>query len=347
MARRRVGLLGFDGIVALDLIGPAEAFASAFSKERGAERQRLYDIVIIGLTSKLFTAESGIVFKPTATLQNAPSLDTLIIPGGPGLRRGTAARTISAWITTKAASIRRIASVCTGIYGLAPTGLLDGRRVTTHWGHAQDVAQRFPELKLDANSLFLKDGCFYTSAGITAGIDLSLAMIEEDYGPSVALAVARELVVYMKRPGGQEQYSEPLQFQIESSSKFADLAAWLPNHLRNDLSVEALAERASVCPRHFTRQFKADFKNTPAAFVEALRLDEARRRLGSSKQTVEATAASVGFRSADSFRRAFERRFGIPPRNYRSRFAASSTTFQDPGQRSQAKLKSKMKKAKV
>jgi transcriptional regulator GlxA family with amidase domain len=202
--------------------------------------------------------------------------------------------------------------------------------VTTHWNHAQDVARRFPKLKVESNALFLKDGRFYTSAGITAGIDLSLAMIEEDHGPSIALAVARELVVYMKRSGGQEQYSEPLQFQTQSTNRFADLAAWIPGHLRQDLSVEALAERACICPRHFSRRFKSAFGSTPAAFVEALRLDEARRRLISARRSIEATAASVGFRSADSFRRAFERRFGIPPRTYRSRFEAASTTSANP-----------------
>lgn len=326
MTPRRVAFVGFDGITALDLVGPAEAFASAFIDGTGTGQRRCYEILVIGLSTKPFVTESGIVFKPGATLRSAGAIDTLIIPGGPGLRRGTAARRISTWLKTRAAGIRRIASVCTGIYGLAPTGLLDGRRVTTHWHHAQDVARRFPLLRVEPNALFLKDGRLYTSAGITAGIDLALAMIEEDHGPGIALAVARELVVYMKRPGGQEQYSEPLQFQTQSTTRFADLAAWIPGHLRQDLSVEALAERACICPRHFSRRFKIAFGTTPAAFVEAMRLDEARRRLISARRTIGATAASVGFRSADSFRRAFERRFGIPPSNYRSRFEGASTT---------------------
>jgi transcriptional regulator GlxA family with amidase domain len=330
MTPRRIAFLGFDGITALDLVGPAEAFASAFLDGPGIGRRRCYEVLVIGLSAKPFASESGIVFKPGATLQSAPAVDTLIIPGGPGLRRGTAARKVSTWLKRKAAGIRRIASVCTGIYGLAPTGLLDGRRVTTHWNHAQDVARRFPKLKVESNALFLKSGRFYTSAGITAGIDLSLALIEEDHGPTIALAVARELVVYMKRSGGQEQYSEPLRFQTQSTTRFADLAAWIPGHLRQDLSVEALAERACICPRHFSRRFKVAFGSTPAAFVEALRLDEARRRLISARRTIEATAASVGFRSADSFRRAFERRFGIPPRTYRSRFEASAPTSASP-----------------
>src|SRR6202011_3763539 len=165
-------------------------------------------------------------------------LDTLIVPGGRGLRDAQTNVAIVKWLKAKAAQTRRIVSVCTGIYGLAPTGLLDGRRVTTHWRFAADVAAHFPKLKVDPNALFLKDGCFYTSAGITAGIDLSLALIEEDYGPSVALAVARELVVYLKRSGGQEQYSAPLQHQIRSADRFADLVGWITANLHKDLSVE-------------------------------------------------------------------------------------------------------------
>jgi transcriptional regulator GlxA family with amidase domain len=321
MSPQRIAFLGFDGLMSLDLVGPADAFASAFVEDEEGRPRPCYEVVVVGLRKGPFIAQSGVVFKPTATLETVRDIDTLIVPGGPGLRRGTVARRVSAWIASRAPEIRHIASVCTGIYGLAPTGLLDGRRVTTHWNHAADVALKFPKLELDANALFLKDGPFYTSAGITAGIDLSLALIEEDFGPMVALSVARELVVYMKRSGGQEQYSEPLKFQVQSAGgRFADIAAWIPGHLRADLSVEALAEKAFVCPRHFSRQFKAAFGSTPAAFVEAMRLDEARRRLVSAKRSVEATAASVGFRSADSFRRAFERRFGIPPSTYRSRF---------------------------
>jgi transcriptional regulator GlxA family with amidase domain len=180
--------------------------------------------------------------------------------------------------------------------------------------------ERYPELKVDANPLYVRDGKFYTSAGITAGIDLALALIEEDFGAQVALSVARELVMYVKRPGGQEQYSEPLKFQVESTSRFADLAAWMVGHLDKDLSVEALAERIHLCPRQFTRRFKDEFKSTPAAFVQRLRLDEARKRLSTADSTVESIADSVGFSDPDSFRRAFVQRFGVAPTQYRSRF---------------------------
>jgi transcriptional regulator GlxA family with amidase domain len=206
---------------------------------------------------------------------------------------------------------------------LAPTGLLNGRRVTTHWLFCRDLAARFPKIKVDADALYIRQGKFYTAAGVTAGIDLSLALIEEDFGPQVALAVARELVVYLKRPGGQEQYSEPLKFQAQASSRFADLAPWIVAHLEDDLSVERLAEKVSLCPRQFSRRFKDEFRNSPAAFVQRLRLDEARKRLSAAESNVEGVARSVGFQDPDSFRRAFVKRFGVAPSTFRGRFVAS------------------------
>jgi len=307
--------------MALDLVGPADVFATAASAEPKGAGGALYEIVIIGVTSKPFTSESGIVFKPARTLETAPPLDTLFVPGGAGIREPRINAKVSAWMLSRAGRIRRVASVCTGIYGLAPSGLLDGRRVTTHWKFAADLARKFPTLRVEPNALFVKDGAFYTSAGVTSGIDLALALVEEDFGPQVALAAARMLVVYLKRAGGQEQYSEPLRFQTQSGDRFSELAAWMAGHLHQDLSVEALASRSSVCGRHFSRRFKHVFGSTPAAFVEDLRLNEARRLLSSSASTIESVAESVGFRSADSFRRAFERRFGISPTGYRGRFS--------------------------
>src|SRR5215472_3845361 len=321
MKRKRVGLLGFDGVMALDLVGPFDAFVTAGVDEGSGEAGSCYEVVIIGLTNQPFVAESGVVFQPHRSMSDAPPLDTLIIPGGRGLRQPQTLATVAKWVKSRARGIRRIATVCTGTYGLAATGLLDGRQVTTHWRHARQLACRFPRLKVNANALFLKDGQFYTCAGITSGIDLSLALIEEDFGPRVALSVARELVVYLKRPGGQEQFSEPLKFQTQASDRFADLAAWIQGHLREDLSAEALADRACLSPRHFSRRFKDAFDATPAAFVESLRLTEARERLALPNQTIESVAASVGFKSADAFRRAFERRYGLKPTAYRKHFA--------------------------
>lgn len=311
----RVGIVGFDGIQALDLVGPSDAFTLALVQGLPA-----YEVIVIGVSRKRFIAESGVIFHPHKTLQTAPPLDTLIIPGGKGLRDGKISGPISQWIKDRAGRLRRIACVCTGCYGLAPTGLIDDRQVTTHWRFAGDLARRFPRLKVNHNSLFVKDGPFYTSAGITAGIDLSLALIEEDYGPRVALATARELVVYMKRTGGQEQYSEPLQFQVNATDQFSELGAWMVRNLRGDLSLPALAKRSCLSPRHFSRRFKRVFGRTAASFVQKLRLDEARRRLSAQNQTIESVAKSVGFHSDDAFRTAFERHFGVNPSTYRRRF---------------------------
>ena len=320
----RIGFVGYEAVQALDLIGASDAFSIATITDDKSQPRQCYEVVILGPTMARFRAESGVLFQPHTTLARAPSLDTLIIPGGRGGRNRPINETVSRWITQRAGRIRRIASVCTGIYMLAPTGLLDGRTVTTHWRFAADVASRFPRLRVNPDALFLKDGPFYTSGGVTASIDLSLALIEEDYGPRVALSVARDLVVYLKRAGGQKQYSEPLEFQINSTDRFADLATWMVDHLRENLSLEALAQRACLSSRHFARKFKDAFGGTPAAFVENLRLDEARRRLSERSQTIEAVGTSVGFKSDDSFRRAFQRRFGVSPGMYRNGFRARS-----------------------
>jgi transcriptional regulator GlxA family with amidase domain len=316
----RVGFVGFDQLNALDLVGPAEAFANAVVETANGKSSNGYEVLIIGLTSRTFVAESGVVFHPHTTLQAAPKLDTIIIPGGKGLREPRINRAVASWVKARAAKTRRIVSVCTGIYGLAATGLLDGRRVTTHWRFAANVAARFPKLKVEPNPLFLKDGAFYTSAGVTAGIDLALALIEEDFGRRIALAVARELVVYLKRSGGQEQYSEPLKFQVQSTDRLAELATWISNNPAQDLSVEALADRACLSPRHFVRRFKAAFGHPPGIFVQKLRLDEARRRLSAGNSSVDRVADSVGFKSTDAFRRAFAQRFRITPGRYQRRF---------------------------
>jgi transcriptional regulator GlxA family with amidase domain len=323
MIPKRIGFIAFDGITALDMVGPMEAFAIAHISDSKGKRRPCYEVVTLGLNKKNVTAESGLVIAPSTTLQSSPALDTLIVPGGGGLRKPLQNEPIVRWIKTQSVSIRRIASVCTGIYGLAPTSLLNGRKVTTHWRFAADVAQQFPQLKVDSNALFLKDGPFYTSAGVTAGIDLSLALIEEDYGRVVALSVARELVVYLKRSGGQEQYSEPLRFQVASSDPIAELAAWIAGHLEHDLSIQKLAGKACLSERQFTRRFQAVFGATAAEYVEQIRLSEASSRLSASKSSIQSIARSVGFRSGDTFCRAFERRFGIPPSVYRSRFESS------------------------
>jgi transcriptional regulator GlxA family with amidase domain len=333
MTPKRIGLIGFDGVGTMDMTAAAAAFTCAQIQEGDRGPKRCYEVVVIGLSNKPFTATSGLIFQPHKTFKNAPPLDTLIIPGGLALLKPQIGKPVAAFVKARAGRTRRIVSICSGIYGLAMTGLLAGRKVTTHWRYAQDVARRFPELQIDDNAIFLKDGPFYTSAGATAGIDLTLSLIEEDYGARVALAVARELVVYLKRPGGQEQYSEPLQFQTQSISRLTELATWMLSHLHEDLSVETLAAKACLCPRHFSRRFKIEFGTAPADFVKRLRLDEARRRLSNGDNSVENVGTSVGFRSADSFRRAFERRLGVNPSDYRRRFATGPSLSAVMGRR--------------
>jgi len=310
-----VALLGYDGVQTLDLSGPLDAFSSANALRPGA-----YATIVVSLDGAPFASHAGLRITPDGTLRDAGRLDTLILPGGEGLRLPGVADRIAAGLRRTAPGLRRIVSVCTGIYGLAPSGLADGRRATTHWSFAADVAARFPAIRLEPDAIFIKDGPIYTSAGVTASIDLALALIEEDFGPRLALAVARDLVVYLKRSGGQRQYSEPLRFQARAGHRFADLAAWMVDHLDQDLTVEALAAHTGVSPRQFNRRFKAVFGASPAHHVETLRLDAARDHLLGSAASIGRIADAVGFRSDDAFRRAFDRRFGLSPSDYRQRF---------------------------
>ena len=321
MAPKRIGFIGFDGVASVDLSGPAKVFSCVNKGQSSNDRIPGYEVVIIADSNRQFIADCGLIFKPHTTFERVSSLDTIIIPGGMSLTDPAIIDPISAFVRQRAPHTRRIVSLCSGIYGLATTGLLTGRKVTTHWRYARDVAGRFPYLRVEPDTLFVKDGKFYTSAGATAGIDLALFLIEEDYGPRVSLSVARELVVYVKRSGGQEQYSEPLQFQTSSISRLSDLSIWILSHLNQNLSVERLAAKACLCPRQFGRRFKAEFGSTPAEFVERARLDEARRRLCAPGATIENVAASIGFHSSDVFRRRFEQRVGITPTEFRRRFS--------------------------
>ena len=309
---RRIGFVGYPRLTVLDLIGPHETFTTA----NALSGRSLYEPVIVASERASFVSDSGVILTPQEDFATAGRFDTLITPGGPGLREPKTQSAVAAWLQLTAPHTRRMVSVCTGLYGLAATGLLDGRRAATHWRHAEDAARQFPKVAIDATVLYLADPPFYTSAGITAGIDLALALVAEDHGPDLALSVARELVVYFKRPGGQTQFSEPLRFQMRASDRYAELAAWLPDNLAANLTIETLAERSHTSPRNFARRFKEVFGTTVADYVETLRLDAARERLGITGQTLESIAVSVGFRSADVFRRAFERRFGITPRLY-------------------------------
>jgi len=325
---KRIGIFGFDGVTLLDLAGPLEAFAAARTDAADGKNGPCYDARIIGVTGKTFASESGLVFKTEDTLLRARHVDTIIVPGGLAARGGETYRKISDWLTTNAHHIRRVVAVCTGIYPLAQSGLLDGRKITTHWRFAQDVARRFPKLRVDHVSPFIKDGPFYTCGGGTAAIEMTLVLIEEDYGSRVALSVARELVMRLRPVGDNENSVDPLQFECGPMDRLADLPAWIGSHLSDNLSVEVLAKRACLCPRHFGRLFKRFFKITPAAFVEQLRLDEARCRLILPRNSVENVARDVGFNNADSFRRAFERHHSVSPLRYkRNSHGQSSSAY--------------------
>ena len=319
MVPKRIGFFVCPGIQALDMVGPMDAFAAA-EISNDTSRSPRYELVTIGLTKQPVSAGCGLMIVPSNDIKNAPQLDTLVIPGGSGVRDPKTAAKIGAWIESHSHRLRRIVAVCTGAYGLAASGLLAGRRVTTHWRYARDLKDRYPLLSVDPNALFIQDGKFYTSGGITAGIDLSLALIGDDFGPGVALPVAREMLVYLQRSGDQSQYSEPLQFQMQSADKITNVARWISSNLSQNLSVERLAIRAHLSSKQFTRRFTVTVGTTPASFVETARLDEARRRLIQARTTIGRVAASVGFRNDDVFRRRFALRFGVSPSQYRSRF---------------------------
>jgi transcriptional regulator GlxA family with amidase domain len=320
-AVRWIGFVGFEGVNSVDLTGPSEAFAGAVAA--GGD-EPAYRILFLSLDGRPFKTWSGLKVEAECSLAEAPPLDTIVIPGGVGIRAAEVLGVLGPWIRERAPQTRRLVSVCTGLLGLAASGLMDGRRATTHWRYAREFTGRHPKVLLDPDAIFVRDGKFASSAGVTAGIDLALELIAEDLGPTAALRVARQLVVYLKRSGGQRQYSEPLRFQAKAAGRFDDLAAWIPANLARDLSIEALAARVNCSPRHFARQFKETFSVSPGEYVEGLRLAEAAERLVATTVTLDAVAASVGYSSAEVFRRAFERKFGVRPSLYRSRFSSAA-----------------------
>lgn len=316
MTPKRIGFIGFNGVTALHLTGAADAFAAATLDNGYGSPIACYSVSTVGLTGQPFRSESGFVFKPAETILNAPDFDTIIVPGGSGIRNPHTAAQIADWILSREQQTRRIASICTGIYGLAPTGLLDGREVATHWRFARDVSRRFPALRVNHKVRLVKDGPFYTSTGLTAGIDLALALVEADYGPQVARSVHGELVMYLARGGADDEAPALREYEGRPAHRFGDLVAWMVRNLESDLSVDALARRACMCPSHFTRSFKAVFGSSPAEFVQNLRLNEARRRLSKRSKTLQSVGLSVGLKHPGTFRRAFERRFGVKAGSY-------------------------------
>ena len=329
---RTIGVLVFDGVAGVDLMGTLDAFSIANGPGARSERSR-YDTIVMGLDAAPIRTSSGLRIQCDMTTRAAPPLDTLVVPGGEGLRRPETLARVAPFLAGAASDVRRVVSVCTGLYGLAAAGLMNGRRAATHWRHVDDFARRFPLVRLDPDAIFVRDGKFYSSAGMTAGIDLTLALIEEDHGPALALAVARQLVVYMRRQGGQMQYSEPLRLQTRAGDRFQDLVSAIAADVGAVWDLEAMAERAGLGVRQFSRVFRQRFGVTPAALVEDLRLDKARSLLNAQRGDLAAVAHAVGYRSEDVFRRAFERRYGVNPSAYRLRFGAAAGPPPPQGER--------------
>jgi transcriptional regulator GlxA family with amidase domain len=317
---RRIALIGYNGLTALDLTGPAEVFATANAVLARSGCRSAYALTVAGLDYPQFSTESGLSMIADIRLSALRQCDTLIVPGGCGLREPDRLMRAVAWLRRRQAAFRRVASVCTGAYALAEAGLLDGARATTHWRHATEFAQRYPSIGVVVDALYLRQGRIYTSAGVTAGIDLCLALVEEDHGSTCALAVARELVVHLKRAGGQRQYCERLASHGSEDERMANLSAWIQQHLSRNLSVDVLARQCHCSSRQLARRLQRAYGTTPAAYIEQLRIEEAGQRLIEGIPGVERIARSVGFRSADVFRRAFERHYGVSPSQYRNRF---------------------------
>jgi len=317
-------MLAFPDVQVLDVTGPLEVFAMAsqeLARHRGADAG--YQICLAAWRRGPLRCSSGLELVADIACEKLRGpIDTLLVAGGEGVRAAVSDAGLVAWIARAAARSRRVAGVCSGAFLLARAGLLDGRRATTHWSNVEDLARAFPAVRVESDPIYVRDGNVYTSAGVTAGMDLALALVEEDCGREVALAVARRLVLFLKRPGGQSQFSSQLAGQLSDRAPLRELQAWIADHPAADLSVEALARRVAMSPRHFARVFARELSVTPARYVERVRVEIARRRLEESSLGVDGVAAESGFGSTETMRRAFLRNLSVNPVEYRSRFRA-------------------------
>lgn len=305
-----IGILIFPDFQLLDASGPATVFEIAKRFVPHAS-----DVRMIAIQAGAVRSSCGVEVLASG-LRAANSLTTLVVAGGLGVEAMIECRPILTLVRRLARSGARVASVCSGAYVLAAAGLLDGRKATTHWCRTQDFVLRYPKVKLDPDRIFLREGNIWTSAGITAGIDLALAIAAEDHGEAVAKEIASQLVLYHRRSGGQSQFSSLLEFKAPDG-RFGPLLAWVREHLDKPLTVEALADRAGLSPRHFARAFTAETGSTPSKAVERLRLEVARERVQSSGEPIERVAETTGFGDAERMRRAFVRAFGQPPQSLR------------------------------
>jgi transcriptional regulator GlxA family with amidase domain len=308
---RRVVILAFPEVQSLDVVGPAEVFATAGS----------YEVEVVAPDPEPFFMSNGMRVIPSAAIEDVRGpIDTLMIAGGAGSRDAASDDRVLEWVRSAAKRSRRVTSVCTGAFVLAAAGLLDDRRATTHWEWCDLLAGLFPAIEVERDSIYVVDGPVYTSAGVSAGMDLALALVEEDLGPKIARDVAQQLVIFRRRPGGQSQFSSQLAALPADHEPLRDLQAWIPGNVGADLSVRALAERVAMSPRNFARTFRRETGMTPAAYVESVRVEQARIALEGSHAPVETIATECGFGTVETMRRAFHRRLGVGPADYRSRF---------------------------
>jgi transcriptional regulator GlxA family with amidase domain len=316
---RRVVIVAFPRVQSLDVLGPAEVFSTATQLSPDA-----YEVEVVAAEAGPL-ATSSVALHPDRTLDECRGpIDTLLAAGGRGVHDAARDERLVAWLTAAATRSRRVTSVCTGAFLLARAGLLDGRRATTHWASCGELARRHPEIEVDPDPIFVRDGNVTTSAGVTAGMDLALALVEEDLGRELALETARWLVLFLKRPGGQAQFSAQLAAQMAEREPLRELQQWLPDHVEEDLSVPALARRANMSERNFARAFRDETGMTPAAYVEVTRVERARIALETGDLPVEAIARQTGFGTVETMRRAFRRRVGVSPAGYRGRFRSEA-----------------------
>ncbi|NID16684.1 GlxA family transcriptional regulator [Luteibacter yeojuensis] len=313
-----IAILAPPGVQMLDVSGPADVFAEA-NRQTGRE---VYRVVTVGAAPLAVTASSGMRFLPDASIHDEPDrLDTLLVAGSPDLANAAVDLSVVAWLQRQASRARRYGSICSGALLFARTGLLDGRRVTTHWKVAQLLAGRHPSLTVEADAFVVRDGPVCTAAGVTAGMDLAIALVEEDLGRDVAMAVAAELVVFYRRPGGQMQFSRRGAAAPAGRGALQELQRYVAAHPGDDHSVASMAARMGMSARHFARIFRHDVGMTPGDFVEAMRIEAARRLLEDGQESPKRVAARLGYADTNGLRRAFVRRLGVTPADYRKRHA--------------------------
>ena len=325
-AARHVAIVGCPDVEVLDVTGPLEVFSHAGAFGRTPSGVPSYTVELLARRGGPIATSCGVRLIADRTIGEARGpIDTLLVAGGLGTRAAVRDTLLLAWLRRMARHVRRLGSVCSGSFLLAEAGLLDGRRATTHWRYCGELASRYPKVSVESDPIFVRDGNLYTSAGVTAGMDLALALVEEDLGREVALEVARNLVLFLKRPGGQSQFSCQLSVQSAEREPLRRLQSWIADHLTEDLSVPVLAQEVAMSERNFSRLFARETGTTPARFVERARLEAARRRLEESPPHVgvEEIAGQCGFASAEILRRAFLRAFGVPPTAYRLRFRSA------------------------